>query len=137
MNVKDYRVQAMLKVLGLAVCVGIAYFAFTQLPFDAEKPGTRFLVRLLAFGSVIGAVALVINLLPAKVRAPLEKFGRFMGDVIGRVFLMLFYITVALPFGIGVALFGDPLKVKDKTLPVKWVERRTTPSTIESSYNQF
>ena len=66
-----------------------------------------------------------------------KKFGKFMGDLVGRVFLMLFYVTVALPFGLGVTLFGDPLKVKDKTQPVHWVERESPASTLESGYNQF
>lgn len=66
-----------------------------------------------------------------------KKFGKFMGDQVGRVFLMLFYVTVALPFGLGVRLFGDPLKVKDKTQPVQWIERKSPESTLESGYNQF
>lgn len=66
-----------------------------------------------------------------------KKFGKFMGDLVGRVFLMAFYITVALPFGVGVTLFGDPLKVKDKTQPVHWIERKSPEATIEASYNQF
>ncbi|NJS40286.1 MAG: hypothetical protein HC783_16200, partial [Rhodobacteraceae bacterium] len=30
-----------------------------------------------------------------------KKVGQFIGDQIGRLFLMLFYVTVALPFGLG------------------------------------
>lgn len=66
-----------------------------------------------------------------------KKVGKFIGDQIGRVFLMLFYITVTLPFGLGVTLFGDPLKVKDKTQPVTWLERKSPESTLEAGYNQF
>jgi hypothetical protein len=66
-----------------------------------------------------------------------KKVGKFIGDLIGRAFLMLFYITVALPFGLGVSLFGDPLHVKDRTHPVHWIERKSPDSTLESSYNQF
>ena len=66
-----------------------------------------------------------------------KKVGKFIGDQIGRAFLMLFYLTVALPFGLGVTLFGDPLKVKDKTHPVRWIERTSPDSSLEASYNQF
>ena len=66
-----------------------------------------------------------------------KKFGQFIGDIIGRVFLMVFYITVALPFGIGLRLFGDPLETRDKAKPSTWRERASPEPTIEASYNQF
>jgi hypothetical protein len=64
-----------------------------------------------------------------------KKVGQFIGDIIGRAFLMLFYVTVTLPFGLGVRLFGDPLKIKSAT--PHWVERTSPEPTIEASYNQF
>lgn len=64
-----------------------------------------------------------------------KKIGQFIGDIIGRVFLMLFYVTIALPFGLGMRLLGDPLKIKHPA--PHWVERTSPEATIEASYNQF
>ena len=66
-----------------------------------------------------------------------KKFGQFIGDMIGRVFLMLFYVTVTLPFGIGMRLFGDPLNTRDQSEPSTWRERTSPEPTIEASHNQF
>ncbi len=65
-----------------------------------------------------------------------KAVGRFMGNMVGRVFLMAFYLTIALPFGIGVALFGDPLDIKTRKTAA-WVERTAPEATVESGYNQF
>ncbi len=66
-----------------------------------------------------------------------KKFGQFVGDMIGRVFLMVFYLTVVLPFGVGLRLFGDPLDIRAKTKSSAWRERTSPEATIEASYNQF
>ncbi|MBN1312731.1 MAG: hypothetical protein JXB30_15055 [Anaerolineae bacterium] len=66
-----------------------------------------------------------------------KKFGQFIGDMIGRVFLMLFYVTVTLPFGIGMRLFGDPLDIQNKSRPSTWRERTSPEATVDASYNQF
>lgn len=66
-----------------------------------------------------------------------KKFGQFIGDLIGRGFLMVFYFTVALPFGIGLRLFGDPLDIRSKARPSTWRERTSPEVTIEASLNQF
>ena len=66
-----------------------------------------------------------------------KKFGQFMGDMVGRVVLMLFYITVALPFGLGVRLFGNPLNIGKKATPTGWVERAPIDESLAASHNQF
>jgi hypothetical protein len=53
-----------------------------------------------------------------------KKFGKFVGDIIGRLFLTIFYFTIFAPFGLGVRLFGDPLAIK-KNHPVRWIKRTT------------
>jgi hypothetical protein len=53
-----------------------------------------------------------------------KKFGKFVGDIIGRLFLTIFYFTIFAPFGLGVRLFGDPLAIK-KNQPVRWIKRTT------------
>jgi hypothetical protein len=66
-----------------------------------------------------------------------KKFGHFMGDLVGRIFLMLFYITIALPFGLIAALTTDPLQIKDQKTAGRWLERKSPEETLEASYNQF
>ncbi len=64
-----------------------------------------------------------------------KKLGRLIGDTIGRLFLILFYFTVALPFGLGARLFADLLDMK-KRAP-RWIERQSPEPTIEASSKQF
>lgn len=66
-----------------------------------------------------------------------KKFGQAIGDFVGRIFLMLFYLTLALPFGIGAALFSDGLDIRRKNATPQWRERTSPPATLESSTNQF
>ena len=40
------------------------------------------------------------------------RFGHFMGDIVGRVVLTIFYFTIMLPFSVIVTLFCDPLDMK-------------------------
>ena len=65
-----------------------------------------------------------------------KQFGQFMGDLIGRVVLTLFYFTLFMPFGLGVKLFGDPLGVRSRSRP-KWLERQTHDLTIEDGRRLF
>ena len=51
-----------------------------------------------------------------------KRFGQFLGDILARVVLTLFYFTLFLPFGIGVTWFSDPLR-KRKTGPLAWLPR--------------
>ena len=41
-----------------------------------------------------------------------KGFSRRMGNYQSRVLMAILYFTVVLPFGLGVTLFGDPLKIK-------------------------
>jgi hypothetical protein len=66
-----------------------------------------------------------------------KAFGKFMGDIVGRIFLMLFYLTVALPFGIGARLLSDPLDVKDKDKKPEWIKRESLEATMEVAQRQF
>ncbi len=50
-----------------------------------------------------------------------RAFGRFMGDMVGRVVMTLFYFTIALPFGLAVRFISDPLQLK--AAPPRWGER--------------
>lgn len=67
-----------------------------------------------------------------------KRFGQFLGDVVARLVLTLFYFTLLAPFGIGVTWFSDPLHVRDRT-PVGWRPRDDTAGTpsIEDARRQF
>lgn len=65
-----------------------------------------------------------------------QAFGRFLGNVIGRVILSVFYFTIMLPFSLGVTLFGDALKLKEKRQTF-WLNRQTPPISLEAVRRQF
>ncbi|MGH2537039.1 MAG: hypothetical protein ACRDHL_06575 [Candidatus Promineifilaceae bacterium] len=61
-----------------------------------------------------------------------KRFGLFMGNLIGRVILTIFYFTLFVPFGLGVRLFSDRLGMKPGA-PRGWlarVEREPTPAEM-------
>ena len=65
-----------------------------------------------------------------------KKFGHFMGDLLARVVLTVFYFTILLPFGLLTTLFGDPLSIKSKTKPT-WLKRETGDQTLAEARRQF
>ena len=65
-----------------------------------------------------------------------KRFGQFMGDMIGRLFLTVFYFTLFMPFGLGVRLFGDPLAIRPVSR-TKWVQRKTNDLTLDDSRRLF
>lgn len=64
-----------------------------------------------------------------------KRIGRFMGDVVGRVFLTLFYFTVFVPFALGLRLLGDPLGLRARGSA--WLERTTRDLTVNDSRRLF
>ena len=65
-----------------------------------------------------------------------KRFGQFMGDLIGRLVLTVFYFTLFMPFGLGVRFFGDPMAIRS-TSRSKWLERKTNDLTIDDSRRLF
>jgi len=61
-----------------------------------------------------------------------KKFGKFMGDLIGRVVLTVFYFTILLPFGLIMTLFSDRLDTKSFDKPA-WIARKTNDLTMEDA----
>ena len=41
-----------------------------------------------------------------------RAFGKWMGDAVGRIVMFVLYFTIVAPFGLGVRLFSDPLKMR-------------------------
>lgn len=64
-----------------------------------------------------------------------KHFGDFLGEMIGRIFLMVFYITIMLPFGLGASLFGDLLDTKKSHLP-RWMERKSSDTSLDAALDQ-
>lgn len=61
-----------------------------------------------------------------------KKLGQFIGDWLARIVLTVFYFTIFLPFGLGVRLFSDPLKIR-AGYPLQWQERKTHDLHIEDA----
>jgi hypothetical protein len=64
---------------------------------------------------------------------------RIIGDVYGnfqaRLFAVLFYFTLFVPFALGVRLLGDPMNVRK--LPKKWLDRVPVGDTLDEARRQF
>jgi hypothetical protein len=65
-----------------------------------------------------------------------KRIGQFMGDLIGRLVLTVFYFTLFMPFALGMRLFGDPLAIRPRNR-AKWLERITRDLTLEDSRRLF
>jgi hypothetical protein len=61
--------------------------------------------------------------------------GGVYGDFQARLFAVLFYFTLFVPFALGVRLFGDPLSIRK--LPKKWLDRVPVGSTVDEARRQF
>jgi hypothetical protein len=65
-----------------------------------------------------------------------KAFGHFLGNLLARVVLTIFYFTVFVPFALGVRLFSDPLHLR--ITPAKlWHSRRTGDQTLEDVLRQY
>ena len=65
-----------------------------------------------------------------------KRFGQFLGDVLARVVLTVFYFTILLPFGLGVTLFSDPLRKRDGAKP-EWLPSVPGERTIDAARRSF
>lgn len=65
-----------------------------------------------------------------------KAFGHFMGNIVARVVLSLFYFTVFVPFGLAVRLLSDPLQIKTRPSTL-WRSRSTADQTLDEVGRQF
>jgi hypothetical protein len=65
-----------------------------------------------------------------------KRVGQYIGDAIARVVLTLFYFTLFAPFGLGVRLWGDPLKIEAARRAV-WLERDTHQLHLDDARRLF
>jgi len=60
-----------------------------------------------------------------------RAFGKVMGDFVARIVMTIFYFTIAIPFGMGVRLFKDPLHLESQQ--TGWLKREERDDTIEDA----
>jgi hypothetical protein len=65
-----------------------------------------------------------------------KRFGQFLGDILARVVLTVFYFTIFLPFGVGVTLFSDPLRMRRDVKPA-WLPHAHAPQSLDDARRQF
>ncbi|MBI1878656.1 MAG: hypothetical protein HYR94_10595 [Chloroflexi bacterium] len=91
--------------------------------------------RALMAGLCILFVILAITFTPNFWRG-WKAFGHFLGNLVARVVLTIFYFTIFVPFALGVKLFSDPLHIK--STPAKlWHSRTTGDRTLEEVLRQY
>ncbi len=66
-----------------------------------------------------------------------KRFGQFMGDILARVVLTLFYFTIFLPFGLAVTLLSDPLRMRRSQAAPFWLARETGDQNLNEARRQF
>jgi hypothetical protein len=75
------------------------------------------------------------NLMLRKLWQGWKRLGRFMGNLLARIVLTLFYFTVFVPFGLGATLFSDRLEIK-KVPDSLWRPRDAQVDTLETARRQ-
>jgi hypothetical protein len=58
-----------------------------------------------------------------------KRVSRAIGTFQARVLLTILYATVVVPFGIGVRLFSDPLRIRHR--PKAWLDRAEICTNID------
>jgi hypothetical protein len=66
-----------------------------------------------------------------------KVFAIEIGNYQGRMLFAFFYFVIVTPFGIGVRLFSDPLKVKQAITATNWLERSSVHQELEAAREQF
>ena len=59
--------------------------------------------------------------------------GGVVGNYQGRAIALLFYYTILVPFGLGVRLFSDPLRLKQAS----WLPREAVSSDLGDARRQY
>ena len=65
-----------------------------------------------------------------------KAFGHFLGNMVARVVLTVFYFTIFVPFGLGVRLFSDPLHIKSQSRGL-WRSRKTGDQNLTNVFSQL
>jgi hypothetical protein len=65
-----------------------------------------------------------------------KAFGHFLGNLLARVVLSIFYFTIFAPFGLGVRWLSDPLQIRTRPDSL-WRPRLATDQTLAEAGRQF
>jgi hypothetical protein len=66
-----------------------------------------------------------------------SAFSQRIGNYQSRMLLALFYFVIVFPFGIGVRLISNPLRIRRRPDRSSWVARERTDTNLESARSQF
>ncbi len=66
-----------------------------------------------------------------------KEIAEYIGDFQARLLLTIFYFSVAVPFGLLIRLFGDPLNIRKLPLESAWIARSTGDIDLEDTQRQF
>ena len=66
-----------------------------------------------------------------------RRVGRFVGDVIGRLFLTVFYFTIFVPFALLVRFSSDPLSIRTGNMQTYWIDRVQHNPDLRGASRQF
>jgi len=64
-----------------------------------------------------------------------QIIGEVFGDFQGRLFAVLFYFTIFVPFALGARLLSDPLHVRRPLS--RWLDRAPVGHTLDAARKQF
>jgi hypothetical protein len=63
-----------------------------------------------------------------------KRLAHRIGNFQARVLLTILYAVLVLPFGLGVRLFADPLRIKRR--PTEWLESHQSPTDVDWARRQ-
>jgi hypothetical protein len=63
--------------------------------------------------------------------------GGVVGNYQGRTIALAFYYTILVPFGLGVRLFSDPLRLKQAAGSSTWLPREAVSSNLDDARRQY
>ncbi len=125
----------MLAVLGFLGSLGALWQLLALLSGGQVAPPTAVIVQ-----SIIGlscVLFIILGLLLIKdFWQGWKAFGHFLGNLLARVVLTIFYFTIFVPFALGVKMFSDPLHIKKPPADF-WRPRPTGDQTLEEIMRQY
>jgi hypothetical protein len=63
----------------------------------------------------------------------MERVGNFQA----RLLLTVFYLVIAAPFGIGIRIFSDPLRLRRHQAASAWVPRDLRDTSLDTAGRQY
>ena len=76
----------------------------------------------------------------ASLRAFWRGFSRVMervGNFQARLLLTVFYLVIAAPFGLGIRILSDPLRLRHHQTASAWIPRDPRDASLDSASRQY